>query len=155
MEEAPAGLRLTALDDGKLHLILNNHGDAVEDGRLAIAQHLAPRGHDARVLNRLEVIFEELVSNILRHGFAAHSEQSIAVTVTEEPGAILLTFEDDGAPFDPLAMPEPEPFSDIESAKIGGLGIPLVRKLSADLRYERLSPDGQTAPRNRTTVHAA
>ena len=155
MENAPAGLRLAALADGKLQLILNNNRNAVEDGRLAIALHLAPRGYDARVLNRLEVVFEELVSNTIRHGFAAQSDQSIAVTVAEEPGAILLIFEDDGAPFDPLEMPEPEPFTSIETAKVGGLGIPLVRKLSSEVRYERLTPDGQTGPRNRTIVRLA
>jgi serine/threonine-protein kinase RsbW len=150
-------LRQSALADGRLRLILNNSPQALEDGRLAITRHLAPRGFDARALNRLEVIFEELVSNIIRHGFSVNSDQSICVTVAEEPGAILLTFEDDGTPFDPLEIAEPRAFTTLETAKIGGLGIALVRKLSAQLSYERLACDEQSgfSPRNRTVVRIA
>ena len=51
--------------------------------------------------NRLEVLFEELVSNTIRHGFAKGSGQSIHVQVERGPDAVTLVFEDDGSPFDP------------------------------------------------------
>src|ERR1700743_1726346 len=94
---------------------------------------------DPMAQNRLEVLFEELVTNTIRHGFKPHSAQTIHVRVERKAGAVELVFEDDGEPFNPLDAAMPEAFTDIESARIGGLGIPLIVKLSSALRYERLT----------------
>ena len=75
-----------------------------------------------------------------------------------EPGIVEFTFEDDGIPFNPLEATPSKPFKSIETARIGGLGIPLVAKLSARLRYERLTPNaGQSvfSPCNRLVVSMA
>lgn len=143
--------------------MLNNTIAAVEDGRQPLLRHLEPQAPSPRVINRLEVIFEELVSNIVRHGFKAGSDQSIVVVAAVRPGEIELTFEDDGVPFDPLAVAPPEPFTSLETAKLGGLGIATVRKLSASVRYEALAAEAQPRilggrpfrPRNRLTVSIA
>ena len=82
-------------------LVLNNTLAAVEDGRSRVLDFLA-EPLDPLVRNRLEVLFEELVSNTIRHGFIRHSDQSIHVRVEQKPGAIELTFEDDSTPFNPL-----------------------------------------------------
>ena len=47
--------------------------------------------------------------------------------------------EDDGRPFDPLAVPEPDIEKSIDERKVGGLGIYLVRTLMDSLEYERRS----------------
>jgi serine/threonine-protein kinase RsbW len=156
------GMRSFEIVDGDLRLVLNNTIAAIEDGRRPMLRFLEPQALSAAVINRLEVIFEEVVSNIVRHGFEARSDQSILVVVTAGPGAIELRFEDDGAPFNPLDVPEPEPFRSLETVKFGGLGIPLVRRLSARVRYERLagserhdSTHRPFAPRNRLSVSIA
>jgi anti-sigma regulatory factor (Ser/Thr protein kinase) len=143
---AAAGLRSSAVVEGELHLALNNTIAAVEDGRQELLRFLAPLALSDRVINRLEVVFEELVSNIVRHGFAPGSDQSIAVRVAARPGVIQLTFEDDGAPFDPLAAPPAARLTSLETARLGGLGLPLVRKMAAELAYEPI------ASGNRLTV---
>jgi serine/threonine-protein kinase RsbW len=140
------GLRSSEVVGDELRLVLNNTIAAIEDGRQQILRRLEPLGLSARVVNRLEVVFEEVVSNIVRHGFEPHSDQTILVVVATRPGAVDLTVEDDGAPFDPLAAPEPEPLRSLETARLGGLGVPLLRKLSASLRYE--APDPGAAPRD-------
>lgn len=149
------GLRSAETIDGKLELVLNNTLAAVEDGRSEIMRFLGPL--DAMAQNRLEVLFEELVSNTIRHGFAKGSGQTIHVEVERGQGAVTLVFEDDGLPFDPTQAELPEGFGSAETARVGGLGIPLIVKLSSALRYEELSSRndaGQSGfhPRNRTTV---
>jgi serine/threonine-protein kinase RsbW len=133
-----AGLRSSRIVGGALCLVLNNTIAAIEDGRVRIAAHLEPLCLDARVINRLEVVFEEVISNIVRHGFTPRSNQTIVVSVTAQAGGIELSFEDDGVPFDPLAAPKLEPFTSIETARLGGLGIAAVRKMSASVRYGTL-----------------
>jgi two-component sensor histidine kinase len=151
------GLRSSAVVNGALCLVLNNTLAAIEDGRRRMLDFPPIQALAPPVRHRLEVIFEELVSNTIRHGFTQHSSQSIHVRVDPRPASIEFTFEDDGAPFNPLEMPAPESFSTIENARIGGLGISLLVRLSASLRYERLtSPhcDGFT-PNNRIVVSIA
>lgn len=154
-----SGLRSASIVDGKLLLVLNNTLAAIEDGRRRMLDFPPLLALDAPARHRLEVIFEELVANIIRHGFAKHSNQSIHVLIDPRPDAIAFTFEDDGEPFNPLETAPPPAFSSIEAAKVGGLGIHLVAKLSADLRYERLTPSASDAedfmPSNRIMVSVA
>jgi anti-sigma regulatory factor (Ser/Thr protein kinase) len=147
------GLRSAEIVDGELTLVLNNSLAAVEEGRNAISCFLGPL--DPMVQNRLEVVFEELVSNTVRHGFAANSGQSIHVVVQRGPGAIRLTFEDDGLPFDPTKVDVTARMADTDPTRLGGLGIPLIARLSSSFSYERLSPGRECdgfSPRNRTIV---
>ena len=151
------GLRSSAIVDGKLCLVLNNTIAAIEDGRRRMLDFPPVQALVVPVRHRLEVIFEELVSNTIRHGFTKHSNQSIHVSIDPKPEAIEFTFEDDGEPFNPLEMAAPESFSSIENARIGGLGIPLIVRLSANLRYERptASRSGAFMPSNRIVVSIA
>lgn len=149
-----SGLRSAEIANGRLTLVLNNSLAAVEDGRRAMKRFLGPL--DPMAQNRLEVVFEEIVSNTVRHGFRENSGQTIRVRVDLKPSAIELTFEDDGKPFNPMDANMPGP-AGIETARVGGLGIPLIVKLSSGLRYERLSSGEREgfSPNNRTIVSIA
>ena len=130
------GLRSTRSVDGDLRLVLNNTLDAVEDGRCELLVFFERHALDTKSIHRLEVIFEELVSNIVRHGFRPKSDQSIRVRARAGQGRIELTFEDDGAPFNPLLAPQPDRYTTLETARIGGRGIPLITSLSTSISYE-------------------
>jgi serine/threonine-protein kinase RsbW len=153
----PSGLRSSEVVDGQLRLVLANHAAAIDAARFAMLRFLEPLGLDPLVLNRIEVVFEEAVSNIVRHGFTPGSDQAIAVCVASEPKAVVLTIEDDGVPFNPLSAPEPPPLTSLETAPLGGLGIALMRRLAVDVRYETPAPDPAAAfrPRNRLTIAVA
>ncbi len=140
-----------------LHLALNNTLDAIGDSRPALLEFFARHQLGERATNRLEVIFEEVVSNAVRHGFRPGSSQSVRVQARLAGGNVELTFEDDGAVFNPLAAPAPAPLSSLETAPEGGLGILLLRRLAAAIRYE--TPDGRGEagfrPNNRVVVEVA
>jgi anti-sigma regulatory factor (Ser/Thr protein kinase) len=150
-----SGLRSAEIANGKLSLVLNNTLAAVDDGRQEILRFIGAA--DPMVLNRLETVFEELVTNIIRHGFERKSNQSICVLVERKPGAIQLTLEDDGVPYNLLEAAIAAPAQSIETAQIGGLGIPLIVKLSTELQYEQLHPAETMTfrPRNRIIVAVA
>lgn len=151
-------MRSADIVGGQLRLVLNNSLTAIEDGRIRIEQFLAGHALDAKARNRIEVVFEELVANTIRHGFTRNSGQSIHVSVTAGADGVELTFEDDGLAFNPLEMTLPARFTTLEEARIGGQGIPLVVKLSAAVRYEMLKPRGDAAgfaPQNRMVVRIA
>ncbi len=83
-----------------------------------------------------ELVFEELVTNAIRHG-SVDSDHSVEVTVSLTPEHVVLVVSDQGRPFNPLAQPDPAPATSLADAKIGGLGIMLARKAAGALAYER------------------
>jgi anti-sigma regulatory factor (Ser/Thr protein kinase) len=155
----PAGkieaVRHVETADGELRMVLGNTLHSVEGGRIQLLAFFEAHALDRRVINRIEVIFEELVSNVVRHGFAPGSEQSLHVRARASAETIDLVFEDDGALFDFSSAPMPAPLGTLDEAPLGGLGVPLIRRLSSDLRYERPGPGAQAggfAPTNRLFV---
>jgi anti-sigma regulatory factor (Ser/Thr protein kinase) len=102
---------------------------AAADVRAALDQ----AGVAGRARGRAELVFEEVVSNVLRHGAARH----IDVSVASGDNALVLSFEDDGPPFDPLQQPGPVLPKSVEEANVGGLGLFLVRQVATTLRYDR------------------
>jgi anti-sigma regulatory factor (Ser/Thr protein kinase) len=98
---------------------------------------------------RAELVFEEIVANIVNHG-AQGRDIEVSVTVEARPEAIVLTFEDEGAAFDPSAHREPVRQRSLEDEKPGGFGLMLVRRAATSLDYLR-TVDG----RNRSTVRIA
>lgn len=148
------GLVSRALDGGRLRLVLDNTIDAVEAGQIELTRFLERQGLDARTLNRVEVVFEEVVSNIIRHGFAPASGQQVHATITVVADAVELEFEDDGPSFNPLEASAPVRPASLEDARPGGLGIGLVRRLASSVRYDRPPPpaSGSFVPANRLAV---
>ena len=53
---------------------------------------------------KVELAFEEVAANIVRHG---HPTEDVEVAIRFDDDEIVLTFEDDGAPFDPLRASGP------------------------------------------------
>ncbi|MDH3798318.1 MAG: ATP-binding protein [Desulfobacterales bacterium] len=80
---------------------------------------------------------DELFTNIVSYGFADDLEHIIWFTMNLDNQVLTLTIEDEGIPFNPLEMKEPEVPADLIDVRIGGLGIHIVRKLMDDIRYNR------------------
>ncbi len=101
-----------------------------------------------RTVGRAELLLEELVMNVINHGALAEPESAVLTLEAEieANGACRMTFEDPGRPFDPVSAALPGQPSRLEEARIGGLGLVLLRRMARELIYLRL-PDG----RNRLT----
>jgi serine/threonine-protein kinase RsbW len=97
--------------------------------------------------DRAFLVFEEIVTNIIRYGFDDAKEHPIDVSFALGDGELTLTFDDDGRAFDPRAVPAPDLHRPLANAQIGGRGIYLVRKTAKRLDYQRTQKG-----RNRLTV---
>ena len=88
-----------------------------------------------------ELVFEEIVANIVGHGTRNGRELDVSVTLETRPDSIVLIFCDDGVPFDPRGRPDPVIPKSLAEAKIGGFGLMLVRHAASSLDYARTADD--------------
>ena len=121
----------------RLSLHLKN--DVEEIGRMV--QEVATWCHRLALPEDIEfeidLVLDELVSNVIRHGLKDSKEHFIDVNLSCDEQDLILEVEDDGVPFNPLDSPTPDINKPIEERRIGGLGIHLVRQIMDHLTYER------------------
>jgi anti-sigma regulatory factor (Ser/Thr protein kinase) len=118
-------------------LILRNHVSEV--GRLVdwVEAFGAEAGLPPDVTFRLTLALDEIVSNVLRHGFVDGADHRISVSVRVEGGMVTAIVEDDGIPFDPHDAPAPKLDAPIGERTPGGLGVHLVKTTMDDVQYRR------------------
>jgi serine/threonine-protein kinase RsbW len=86
---------------------------------------------------RLTVTLDEVVTNIVRHGFNGQGGHDILLGITVDEALVTATVEDHGPPFDLRTVPPADVNAPIELRPIGGLGVHLVRLLTHSLDYRR------------------
>jgi serine/threonine-protein kinase RsbW len=131
----------------RLRLVLHGGLDALREAQLAVAAFLRGHGAGPNTAARAELLLEELALNTLRHGFAAGGIPELAVTAWHDGARCGLDLEDRGAPFDPTAASLPGKPAGLQDAPVGGLGLPLLHRIAAEIAYQRTA-DG----RNRLLV---
>lgn len=100
---------------------------------------------------QINVAIDELFGNIAQYAYDPETgPATVRVEVEKDPLAVLITFVDNGKPYDPLSTPEPDVTLSAEERKVGGLGVFLVKKTMDDISYEY--KDGQNILRIRKNL---
>lgn len=90
-----------------------------------------------KVQMQIDIAIDELFGNIAHYAY--HPEvrpATVRVEVLENPLSVVITFIDNGVPYDPLKTEEPDITLSAEERMIGGLGIYMVKKTMDDIAYE-------------------
>lgn len=86
---------------------------------------------------QVDVAIDELFGNIAHYAYNPEiGAATVRVEVTDNPLAVVITFIDNGVPYDPLAKADPDITLSAEERQIGGLGIYMVKKSMDDISYE-------------------
>ena len=133
-----------------LSLTLRNHTSEISRLVDRLEAFGAQAGLPPDVTFRLTLSLDEIVSNVIRHGFADQAEHAIAVSVDVIDGLVTATVVDDGEAFDPREAPVPDLDAPLEERKAGGLGMHLVRATMDEVEYRR--EDGRNVLTVRTSV---
>lgn len=88
-------------------------------------------------IQEINIGLDELFTNIVSYGFKDDSEHRIRFNIHLENDVLTIYVEDDGIPFNPLEIKDPETPTDLIDIKIGGLGIHFIKQLMDDVCYER------------------
>ncbi len=112
---------------------------AVENIEKAVAfvnGQLEAAGCPPKTMIQIDVAIDELFGNIAHYAYGKDTgDATVRVEVTEEP-AVIITFIDNGIPYNPLKKSDPDVTKDLEEREIGGLGIFMVKKSMDDITYE-------------------
>lgn len=97
------------------------------------------------VLRKLQVVLDELLSNVIRYGCTHLPESTkIEIQLLRQGHRLLIQLRDPGQPFDPFCAPEPDLSLEAEDRPIGGLGVHMVRKMVSSYRYQYVDNWNQT-----------
>lgn len=121
----------------QLRIRLRNRVEELRRVQAALEQFAAAERLPLSLLGSLSLVIEEVVCNIVFHGYEDDAEHEIELRLAVEGDDLVLEVEDDGRAFDPLSVPAPDLGAPLPGRPVGGLGIPLIRRLMDEMRHER------------------
>jgi serine/threonine-protein kinase RsbW len=134
------------MSDAALDLTLPAVAASLPAFQGAFDQLCTRTGLDADTRNDLQVVLDEVCSNVFKHAYGAappdEAPGALRLVVQRLPDAIELTFIDQGRAFDPLSLPAPDLTLSLEDRPLGGLGIHLIRQMTDRQSYRHSVAEG-------------
>ena len=97
---------------------------------------LEQSGCPPKIQMQIDIAIDELFGNIAHYAYDPDvGPATVRVEVDEEP-CVIITFIDNGVPYDPLGKEDPDITLSAEERGIGGLGVYMVKKSMDDISYE-------------------
>jgi len=124
--------------------------DALATAQDRIDAYLEAEGASDRARYVVRLVLDELVANLMMHGRFDGAPPPLRAEVASGEAGVLLALEDAAEPFDPRLPRGPAAPPSLDDDRVGGLGLPLVRRMAEIRGYRRLA-DG----RNRTELAIA
>ena len=107
-----------------------------------VNEQLGALGCSVKTQMQIDIAIDELFSNIARYAYNPDvGPATVRVELTEEPLSVVITFIDNGVPYDPLKKEDPDTTLPADERQSGGLGIYMVKKSMDGMSYEY--KDGQ------------
>jgi anti-sigma regulatory factor (Ser/Thr protein kinase) len=114
----------------------------LELARLRLRDFLQAEHVEEHTIAAVELVCEEIVTNTLRYGYGHGRDRTglkwVELDLAVDEDHVDLTVEDDAQPFDPVSAPVAELPATLDDAKVGGMGLRMVRNTASQLVYERL-----------------
>ena len=119
-------------------IIIKNKDEEISKAVESVRKYLKHKDFSEDCECSLAVAFDEMLSNIIHHGYNDDSEHSIKIILSSKGKDFIGTIEDDAVAFNPLLHPDADTSLPLSERKIGGLGIHLVRKMMDKMEYKRV-----------------
>src|SRR4029434_3252806 len=102
-----------------------------------VSRWLGERRAHPDVLYFANLAIEELVTNFIKYVYYDTNEHIIEINLSFSDGVLVLTVTDDGHPFNPLALPDPDTSLPAEELPIVGVGLSPVWRVCDGMEYVR------------------
>lgn len=101
------------------------------------ADFAAAAGLSDKDLFALQIVVEELVTNVIDYGGVPAGEHAVRVDLTALDGLLTIVITDRGKEYNPLLREDPDVTLPADQRPIGGLGVHFCKKLTDTQDYER------------------
>ena len=86
---------------------------------------------------QIDIVIDELFGNIAHYAYKPdEGPATVRVEVVKNPLSVVLTFIDNGIPYNPLEKSDPDTSLSADEREIGGLGLYMVKKTMDEIVYE-------------------
>ncbi|SHJ08553.1 serine/threonine-protein kinase RsbW [Desulfatibacillum alkenivorans DSM 16219] len=116
--------------------IKNDLGELAKISKAA-NEFLEPLNLDPKIVYGVDLILEEMLTNVITHGYEDEGTHEIDVSIGLDEDEVSIVLEDDGAPFNPLSLPWASHSADADELMEEGLGIHFVRNMMNAMQYRR------------------
>ena len=123
--------------ESDFHLTISNRVEEIGRVNEAFGEFAKKHELTEAVQRRMNLCFDELLSNVIAYGYTDEDEHHIEVHVRLLREELAVTITDDGRPFNPFGNEPPDTALSVEERPIGGLGVHLVRNFMDRVAYER------------------
>lgn len=102
-----------------------------------VNEQLDAVGCPIKIQMQIDIAIDELFGNIAHYAYNPNiGPATVRIEVKENPLSAIITFIDNGVPYDPLKKKDPDITLSAEERELGGLGIYMVKKTMDDITYE-------------------
>lgn len=118
-------------------LILDARIDNLERVLSFVDEYLEQMDCPLKKQMQIDVSVEEIFVNVASYAYSPKiGPVTVRLVMQQNPREVSITFIDRGIPYNPLKKPDPDLTLPVETRKIGGLGIYMVKKSVDDISYE-------------------
>lgn len=101
-------------------------------------------GVDSKIINQIVLAVDEACTNIIKYTHKYDDNNNIEVTLFNDKDEIKVIIFYKGDGFDPNKVKNPDMIEYFKNYKVGGLGIPMMRKFMSKIEYKHQNPDLNT-----------
>ncbi|MEW5957671.1 MAG: ATP-binding protein [Chloroflexota bacterium] len=107
-----------------------------------IARAALAAGLDERAAYAVQMAVDEACTNIIEHSYGGEGRGRIRLCCQVQATGLEITIYDQGRPFEPDQIPQPDTAASLAERPLGGLGLFLMRKLVDTVDFEFNTPHG-------------
>ncbi len=105
-----------------------------------VSQAVSAHGVAEEGVFSLILAVDEAAANVILHGYQC-GPGSLEVEISREGRTLVARVRDNAPPFDPTAVPPPDPSLPVEERALGGMGIYLMGRAMDEIHHRTL-PEG-------------
>ena len=98
-------------------------------------------GFDLKEANQIVLSVDEACTNIMKYSHNYNEDKNIEIIAERNNEELIFDIVYEGEEFNPNSIDLPNMIEYFQSYKIGGLGIPLMKKFMSKIEYEHIIPN--------------
>jgi serine/threonine-protein kinase RsbW len=130
--------------DSKTKILISSSTINLAKVRGFIEDKAKSAGFDLKIVNQIVLSVDEACTNIIKHTYKFDDSHTIEIGYQYSNKQFVIVLKYKGKPFDPNSQPNPNMKEYFSKYRVGGLGIPLMKKFMDEIKFVHKNPDYNT-----------